>query len=182
MKKKLTILAFGLLLAVGWTNDASAQKLAEPVFSQSPVFKILGQPSAHEKMTAQPVEMLDNAPAEVAAGQSAGQMLRAPRRANYTFTSDVVHPKSWYTAKTYTWYDAAENPHTATYSDVVTDSCQMYWFIRSIYTNTAIPGIKYAETKDDDVIYRGIDWGYFISGPVTQDIKITMNANVQRHI
>ncbi len=26
MKKKLTILAFGLLLAVGWTNVASAQK------------------------------------------------------------------------------------------------------------------------------------------------------------
>lgn len=179
MKKKLTLLAFSLLLAVGWTNDASAQKLAEPVFSQSPIFKIMGQPSAHEKLTAQSVEMKDDAPAETVAGQTAGQMLRAPRRADFTFTSNIVHPKAWYTAKSYTWYDAAENPHTASFSDVVTDSCQMYWFIRSIYTNPAIPGIKYAENKDEDVIYRGIDWGYNISGPVTEDIVLTMSPNTQ---
>lgn len=178
MKKKLTTLLFGLLLAVGWTSVAQAQKLAEPVFSQSPLFKILGKPSAHEKMTGQPTEMIQARDFDGADGSTTSTRRLAPRRA-YTFKSDVVHPKSWYDSRSYTWYDVNENPHTAYYSDAVTDSCQMYWFIRSIYTNKEIPGIKFSETNDADVIYRGVDWGYFISGPVTEDIGITMTPNVQ---
>ena len=76
MKKKLTILAFSLLLAVGWTSDASAQRLPERKLQN---FKF-------------------EAPRPATA---AGQPSRAQSRA--TVTANVVHDRAFYEGFTYTW-------------------------------------------------------------------------------
>ena len=176
MKKKLTILAFGLLLAVGWTNDVSAQKLPQgKPWYQSAFFQRMTQPTMMKGLKEFPAESLDNAtPIEGIDGQPS----KAPRRANYTQTAPVTHIKSWYDGKSYTWYDADYNLQgTASYTDAVTDSCQMYWFIRSLYSDPDMPGIKYSEAHDKDLAYDGADYGYWLSGDVTQDIVISMNGN-----
>lgn len=163
MKKKLLTLAFGLLLAVGWTNDAQAQLKADASQMATPGFEI-SQIQDGERATG-----------------LTGQRHQAPRRAVGNVTSDVVYPNSWYNSKSYTWYDGNNEAHTAPYTDAVTDSHQMYWFIRSLYMNTEIPGITYEEVKNANVIYRGADFGWLISGPVTEDIVITMNRYVRIH-
>ena len=92
MKKKLTILAFGLLLAVGWTNDVSAQKLPQgKPWYQSAFFQRMTQPTMMKGLKEFPAESLDNAtPMEGIDGQPS----KAPRRANYTQTAPVTHIKS----------------------------------------------------------------------------------------
>ena len=174
MKKKLSILAFTLLLAVGWTNVASAQKLDQgKAWYKTAFFQKMKQPMMTENSIAQPVEMSSNKQAEGIDGKPS----KAPKRANYTITSNVVHPKSWYDAKHYTWYDVNGNEQpAASYTDVVTDSCQMFWFIRSLYTDPTMPGIKYTYAQDFDLAYDGCDFGYWISGDVTQDIYIQMTS------
>ena len=162
MKKKLTTFMFGLLLAVGWTNGASAQKLTE---------------SNASRVLIPSFEMTQTEETEMITGHS-GHRHQAPRRAVGNVTSDVTYEKSWYSAKTYTWYDSNNGSKSASYTDAVTDPRQMYWFIRSLYMNTEIPGITYEEVYNANVIYRGADFGWLISGPVTEDIVITMNRYV----
>ena len=175
MRNKFLILLFGLLLAVGWTNDASAQKLHQgKPWYQSAFFQKMIQPKTIENPKAKAIEVSANEQAEGIDGQPS----RAPMRANYNQTANVTHVKSWYDAKSYTWYDAEGNSQgTASFTDVVTDSCQMFWFIRNLYTNPEMPGIKYTEAQDYDLAYAGCDFGYWISGDVTQDIEIQMSSN-----
>ncbi len=176
MKKKLTILAFGLLLAVGWTNDASAQKLPQgKPWYQSAFFQKMTQPTTvNSEATA--VEFSANAKVADAEGAN-GKMSKAPMRANYTQTAPATHVKSWYDGKHYTWYDGNGNAQTASYTDVVADTCQMFWFIRSLYIDETMPGIKYTEAQNYDLAYEGCDFGYWISGDITQDITISMTSN-----
>ena len=174
MKKKLSIFAFGLLLAVGWTNSASAQKLADstPWYS-SHFFTKMIQPTMNNDQTANPVEIKQEA-----IKSTDGNMPKAPQRANYTQTAPATHVKSWYDAKHYTWYDENDNEQTASYTDVVTDPHQMFWFTRSLYTDYTMPGIKYSEAQGWDIAYDGCDFGYWISGDVTQDIRIYMTGRL----
>jgi hypothetical protein len=174
MKRKMTILLFGLLLAVGWTNDASAQKLPQgKPWYQSPFFQRMTKPTMTSNPKAAGVELSIDKQAEGIDGQPS----RAPMRANYTQTAPVTHVKSWYDGKSYSWYDAEGNSQgTASYTDAVTDSCQMFWFIRSMYMDTSMPGIKYSEAVANDLVYDGCDFGYWISGDVTQDIEIVMTS------
>ena len=185
MKKNLLFLMFGLLLAVGWTTDVQAQKLPEVTPSQSPyIFKSMGAPTV-DVPTAQPVELLRGAmPQSVAlkskgVPQSTAPSVRAPRRADYTVTADVVHPKSWYGSKEYYWLDANNDVQTASYTQPVTDPHQMYWFIRSIYEDTSMPGIRHSVADNMDVVYQGVDFGYWISGPIDEVINIYMTFNTQ---
>lgn len=174
---------FGLLLAVGWTSDASAQKLHQGTpWYQSPFFQRMTQPTMTSNSDAAAVELSIDTRAAVAEGiigqPSTGKMSKAPKRANYNQTAKVTHPKSWYNGKTYNWYDAHNNPMgSANYTDPVTDSCQMYWFIQSLYTDSRMPGIKYSEAHNFDLAYNGCDFGYYISGDVTHDINISMTSN-----
>lgn len=178
MKKSLTtfMLFSLLLLAVGWTNDASAQKLPQgKPWYKSAFFQRMTQPTMMNGSKEFPSESLDNATPMEGIDD---QLSKAPMRANYTQTAPVTHIKSWYDGKSYTWYDADGNSQgTASYTDAVTDSCQMYWFIRSLYSNPEMPGIKYSEALDKDLAYDGADYGYWISGDVTQDIYIAMSGN-----
>ena len=175
MRRKFTILLFGLLLAVGWTIDASAQKLPQGTpWYQSPFFQRMTKPTMNENSNAQPIEWSSKAQLEGVDGQPS----RAPKRANYTQTAPVTHIKSWYDGKHYSWYNAqGVLQGSPSYTEPVTDSCQMYWFIRSLYADPAMPGIKYAEADNVDLAYDGCDFGYWLSGDVTHDIEIQMNSN-----
>ena len=177
MKRKLTILMFSLLIAVGWTNDASAQKLTQDKpWYQSAFFQKMTQPTMTVESKAQPVEFSTDGKVADAEGTN-GKMSKAPMRANYTQTAPATHIKSWYDGKHYTWYDGNGSAQTASYTDVVTDTCQMYWFIRNLYTDQTMPGIKYTYAQDYDLAYEGCDFGYWISGDITQDITISMTSN-----
>lgn len=116
MKKTLSILVFTLLLAVGWTNSASAQKLdlGKPWYA-SAFFTKMHQPTMDNGKTAQTVEVnFDNQ--EILFDSPNGAKVnrsKAPKRANYTVTANATHVKSWYDAKHYTWYDADNNEQTA---------------------------------------------------------------------
>ena len=109
MKKKLSILAFGLLLAVGWTNVASAQKLPQgkPWYT-SAFFTKMHQPTMNNDKAAQPVEVNFDSQETLFDSPNGTKVNRskAPKRANYTVTASATHVKSWYDAKHYTWYDA----------------------------------------------------------------------------
>ncbi len=175
MRNKFLILLFGLLLAVGWTNDASAQKLPQgKPWYKNALFQRMTKPTMTSNPKAQAVELSADAQVKGVDGQPS----RAPMRASYNQTSPVTHVKSWYDGKSYTWYDAEGNSQgTASYTDAVTDSCQMFWFIRSLYADPTMPGIKYSEATNYDIAYDGCDFGYWLSGDVTEDITILMTNN-----
>ena len=181
MRNKFLILLFGLFLAVGWTSDASAQKLPQgKPWYKSPFFQRMTKPTMTDGSKAQPFELSDD---QTAIEEDTNGKRNAPRRANYTSTAAVTHVKSWYDAKHYTWYDADDNAQTASYTDPVTDAHQMFWFIRNLYSDQTMPGIKFsiAQTDGDgnngfDLAYEGCDFGYWVSGDVTKDIRININS------
>ena len=85
MKKKLSILAFGLLLAVGWTNVVQAQRSSD-------------SPSTDRTLKAMSPANVDMNRTVMAGGEidmkdivgNAGWLM-APRRANYNETADATH-------------------------------------------------------------------------------------------
>lgn len=187
MYKKLTTLLFSLLLAIGWTNTAQAQKLTEgtPWFT-SPFFKKMVQPTNTEGSSSRTSELTYQRKEAFDVSRIKGENfqaqhkapLQAPRRADFSVTASATHVKSWYDSKHYTWYDAGNQEQTASYTDPVTDPRQMYWFTRSLYTDKTMPGIKYTEAYNADLVYQGIDFGYFISGDIQHDIVISMSDYV----
>ena len=119
MKKKLTLLAFSLLLAVGWTNDASAQLLpkydeaqlveeggnAQRAGIKAPVSPAFANAQAHK---VEPMTMK----------AQASSMMKAPRRVDSnTSTAPATHTRAWYSNYQYTWYDANNVSHTASLTD-----------------------------------------------------------------
>jgi len=182
MRNKFLILLFGLLLAVGWTNDASAQKLnlGKPWY-QSAFFQRMTKPTMTVNSKVQATELTTDKQAAVTEGiigqPSTGNMSKAPKRASYNQTAPVTHIKSWYDGKHYNWYDAEGHLQgSPSYTEAVTDTCQMFWFIRSLYADPEMPGIKYSEQGDFDLAYDGCDFGYWLSGDITQDITIAMTS------
>ena len=163
MKKKLTILAFGLLLAVGWTNDASAQlkRDATAPTGQSSVV-------SHE---------LDYAVTPDGKQWSSSHRNKAPRRGHSdVYANEVRYTKADYAAIPYTWYEGtttSATSHTASLTDVVTDPYQMYWLLRSTYINTKIPGILYNDVFQEPTIYFGLKRGWNIG--TSQPITITLS-------
>ena len=178
MKKKLTILAFGLLLAVGWTSSASAQLLpkydeaqlveeggnAQRVGIKAPVSPAFANAKAHK---VEPMTMK----------AQASSMMNAPRRADNTATADAVHPRDWYSAYSYTWYDANNASHSASLTDLVENPYQMYYLTAGTYITPAIPGILYSGGWNEDVAYPGIKGGYNIFGTQYNDIRIRLTSS-----
>ena len=153
MKKKLTILAFGLLLAVGWTSSASAQLL--PNVPKAPL----------------PDESEYSMPSD---GYSS-MLKKAPRRGHSdVYANEVSYTKADYAAINYTWYDSQNVSHTASMTDVVTDPYQMYWLLRSTYMNTAVPGILYNDVYQEATKYFGIGRGWDIGSATSTSIRITL--------
>jgi len=87
---------FGLLLAVGWTIDASAQKLEKSPSVLTTSIRFDGQ--SEVKRIAETPEFN-------------GKRLNAPRRSASDLTAYVTHEKSWYENLTgITWTDLQGTP------------------------------------------------------------------------
>ena len=150
MKKHLTtILLFSLLLAVGWTSDAQAQKLAKPTIPEN---------LRHSVQKESATSRIPNA-------FGANGSMRAPQRTPNTITADEVRTGEWWSSKTYTWYDtypSSGTGHTASFTEPATDPYQMMYMVREIYTNPLYPGIQYDEVYQSATPYPGIAYGWGI--------------------
>lgn len=170
MKKKLTLLAFGLLLAVGWTSNASAQKLE---LNSVPVAKwnVFGLDQEHATQL----------PQGLIKGQ--GVMKKAPNRANNDVYANTVYTKAQYSALTYTWYEGPTTSypsHTASFTDTVTDANQMYWMLRSAYMNKNVPGIRYNDVFEEAETYWGVGHGWNTGTPTEVDANIYVQNSYGR--
>ena len=170
MKKKFSILMFSLLLAVGWTCNASAQQLADKQLKQWNF-----------------TEFLNKGPVEVAKvnGHQNGK-LKAPSRTPNTITADVTHVYSWYDAITYDWVDANGNPQNSKITEPATTAEQMAYLLGTTYMNPNIPGIQYTEGWETVHPYPNIGFGWDIpnnarwnydGGTTTAYDDITITAN-----
>ena len=164
MKKKLTILAFGLLLAVGWTNSAQAQLKRDATMRLAPIYAFV--PEEDRDLT-----LLDDV-------QPTSKM-NAPRRGHSdVYANEVRYTKDDYYAFTYTWYEdtvARGSGQTAHLTDLVTNKYQMYWLLRSTYMNTAIPGILYNDVYQEATQYYGVGHGWNIGETTSPEIVIRLN-------
>ncbi len=189
MKKKLTLLAFSLLLAVGWTSNASAQKLPDRTLAD--------ELTAVDVIDAERRTMdAESADGHIGHSHSATPAKNNKRRFGPFRSGQELDMKSVTKAQadswTYTWTDASNAPHTSTFSEVAKDPYQMYELLRQIYMDKRFPGPTYsAYTKNDvrerKVYYGAIQGGWDIEGPgtpVTSTIQTTtyddivINVNV----
>lgn len=171
MKKKLTFFMFSLLLAVGWTNDASAQALPGAK-AKSTTFDF----SAPSRMVTHNHQSAATAVEEMPEGMSENTRFRAPLRSNnYTVTANVVHPKAWYDQYYFTYYDGNNTQQSANFTDPASDPYQIMALLKLIYTESLFPGIKYSEAKGKDVEYQTILHGWDIIGNNYEPLTITTN-------
>ena len=188
MKNKFTTLMFGLLTAVGWTVGAQAQMLPEA--NSAPWTKVttptLSQ-TTHQMMTADPAKVekrLHNVGSQAPQHQAKSNRMYAPLRTPNTITADVTYPKNWYeTDKSYTWYpsfDSNAQPQTAQYTQVVTDPYQMYYMVKSIYTDPVIPGIQYDEVYQKSTEYPVIANGWNMVSNAYGDVTIRLSNSYGR--
>ena len=155
MNKKFLTMMFSLLLAVGWTSDATAQV------------------KAPESMPLQlSKKMVEKTPRQATNGHRAN----APRRADVT--EDVPHVASWYAGFKYTWTDDA-GTHESNITEPATKPEQMRALAAYIYETKEIPGSQYSEPMGANIPYEGVDFGYYISSDVTEDIVISMTPYVR---
>ena len=152
MKTKLTTLLFGLLLAVGWTSSSYAQAL--PRHKVATNAASMSNTSLLKEEIGRPAGITPNA-------MDQGQQLRAPQRSqNFSATSPVTHPKSWYQAlPDVTWNGGSQN-----ITEPFTDVDGMIALLTRIYTDRNIPGFKYSENRQNDIPYQSIEYGWNING------------------
>ena len=152
---------FGLLLAVGWTNGAQAQAL--------PKHKVTPNVANVGKMSFQKEEIGRPATYQGIANQGT-QQFRAPLRSqNFSVTSPVTHPKSWYqNLDPVTWDGGSQN-----ITEPFTDVDGMMALVERVYTDKVIPGFKYSEPHQCDLPYQTIQHGWNIIGNNYEDVKIT---------
>ena len=172
MKKKLTILVFSLLLAVGWTNVAQAQLKNEystkGYVKAAPVNKAKSGPVAKQELMELPFlnkgirtnfgQQTDNPVVPKRA-----PMHRAPMRAENTITAKATLSHDEAEAITYIWRDANGNVQPpAKLTDPASDSYQIAYLLGTTYMNPAVPGLKYSAVYDMDNPYTNIEFGWDI--------------------
>lgn len=181
MKTKISILMFSLLLAVGWTGNASAQLKADPGMAkrltaaavmnapldltkkQATSTPQTGMSSSLKKFPgiSQKGQSLKDVPMGYANNSKRQAANRAPRRADAT--ASATHVYSWYDAITYDWVDANGAPHPgAKITAPATDPYQIAYLLGTTYMNPVIPGLKYSEVTRTDNIYPNIEFGWDI--------------------
>ena len=183
MKKKLTTLLFGLLLAVGWTSSAYAQALPEGGFT-----KRMGLPDVGVNSGIVNAKKIATMPMMTMPTGESTQMsapAQAPKRA--TGVSSVVHDKAYYQQFKYSWTGADGVTHdNVDPTEPATDPYQIYELLRFVYGNPNFPGPSYSAytptyQREDPVYYGAINGGWNItagSGGAsinTQDINITVS-------
>lgn len=179
MKKKLTTLLFGLLLAVGWTSNASAQALPEGGFAQrfkvKPITTELSDYTVAEEPAVKAPEKLKAMP------MIQRTVANAPRRAADDKMKCITGEEA---AKlTYTWTDAQGTVHENTpATEEATEPEQMYELLRFVYSNPAFPGPFYSAykadgtTREDPVYYGGVAGGWNIGTEYSALGDITINV------
>lgn len=170
MKRKFTILLFGLLLAVGWTNSAQAQSLPAEGFANVSLLQLKDVAKSMPKATHNVATPAQN---------GVGNVMKAPMRAGEP--NAATHNKAYYDALEYTWSDS-EGTHTSKATDVADKPEQMYELLRFVYGNPNFPGPTYSAytsglVQEDPVYYGAIAGGWDIStaGSGTDAITITTN-------
>ena len=174
MKKKLLTLAFGLLLAVGWTNVAQAQLKAE--YSQKEYVKspqsltskvMKGSVTKQESKRPSLTDVV--APSKIVFGPltevldaSRAPMRRAPRRAENNVTAKATLTFDDAQGINYDWYDANGVHHNNKLTDPASNSYQIAYLLGTTYMNPAIPGLKYSAVFDQDNPYTNIEFGWDI--------------------
>lgn len=171
MKKKLTTLLFGLLLAVGWTGSAQAQALVKTRTAVDAGSSSMGQMVSLEQIGHAAVHQ--GMYREANRGQQ--QQLRAPRRSqNFSAASPVTHPKAWYQAlDPVTWNGGSQN-----ITEPFTDVDGMMALVKRVYTDKTIPGVKYTDALQRDIPYQTIQQGWNILGTIYEDVMIEAHPYV----
>jgi len=178
---KLTTFMFSLLLAVGWTNVAQAQRICEAptkeiakrLISQAtnPASKqdlskvsqtsLLSESKPESLFKFVPTERMD----EATLARKFQAPNRAPRRAQYDITADKTMTRAEYEAITYDWVDANGNHHPNTkLTEPASNPYQIAYLLGSTYMNKEIPGIKYSAFHGQDHPYPNIEFGWDIPG------------------
>ena len=176
MRNKFLILLFGLLLAVGWTSSAQAQRLPES--SRAPMFKS----ASTEKMKTNVVDK-KNSLASLFSQASTPKMnapMMAPLRTPNTITADVTHIREWYDGKSYTWYPSLQSGTAgieAKYTDVATNPYQMAFMVMNVYMDPNMPGIQFNEAYHQLARYPNIGNGWGITGNSFDDVTITTSGS-----
>ena len=187
MNKKFTILLASLLLAVGWTTSASAQRLPMPKsFMTQHDFKKTKQTNvSSNSMQSNTESALDKGVFAATPVDGVSGKFNAPHRAQYTEVADVVHPKSYYEQWMYYWYDEGENEKTSMFTEPADNPYQIWGLLRTVYASSVFPGIRYSKPYDAadadasiDLPYDGVDFGWFISGDIAEDVTIDMTGGV----
>lgn len=181
MRMKLTTFMFSLLLAVGWTNVAQAQRICEAptkeiakrLISQAtnPASKqdlskvsqtsLLSESKPESLFKFVPTERMD----EATLARKFQAPNRAPRRAQYDITADKTMTRAEYEAITYDWVDANGNHHPNTkLTEPASNPYQIAYLLGSTYMNQKIPGIKYSAFYGMDHPYPNIEFGWDIPG------------------
>ena len=161
MNKKFLTMMFSLLLAVGWTNGASAQKLENSNRVLTSTIRFDGHNEVKRK--AEPLPQ--------------GHQFNAPQRSAADLEAYVTHEKSWYDNQTpITWTDLQGYSHTTSLTEPVTDANGMIALCKRIYTDKTIPGAKYSAPQSLDIPYQTIQYGWDILGTNYQDATISVNT------
>ena len=148
MKKKLLTLAFGLLLAVGWTNVAQAQLKAESTLES--LIKFGPSEQMNDEVLARKFKTQNRAPKS------------APNRGE-GITADKTMTRAEYEAITYNWVDANGNTHPNTkLTEPASNPYQIAYLLGTTYMNKEIPGIKYSAFNDAAHPYPNIEFGWDI--------------------
>ena len=137
---------FSLLLAVGWTNDVSAQLLPEYEVRAEGVLDNI------ETKTDAPT-VRSSVHSHSLKGQSPS-MFRAPRRSSQA-ASPVVHTRSWYEDFSYTWYEG-NTSHPANLTDIADNPDQMIYLTQYVYKTKELPGILFSDGQNREVAYPSI--------------------------
>ena len=181
MKKNIFTLLFGLLLAVGWTNVASAQALPQGnMLDRLSLTTLTVQKSPETILKSDFRGEFQSRPA----GQAVPKM-DVPLRANNK--PDVVKPKSYYEGLTYSWV----NPETGAFgndvpaTEIADDPYQIYELLRFVYKDKRFPGPYYSAydsngNRERQVYYGAVAGGWDIpdgDAPVGyDDIVITTSS------
>ena len=144
MKKKLLTLAFGLLLAVGWTNVAQAQLKAGSALESLIKFG--------------PKDRIEDAVLNASQFKAPN---RAPNRAD--ITANATMTRAEYEEITYDWVDANNVLHrNVKLTEPASDPYQIAYLLGTTYMNKNIPGLKYSAVFAQDNPYPNIDFGWDI--------------------
>lgn len=167
MKKKLTTLLFGLLLAVGWTSNASAQALPNGGYADrlglTEVTAPLGTSDVVKKAQKKTSQQL------MSTNTGASTRMNAPKRADAN-PEMVSLTRAQAEALTYKWRDAQGVEHESNAAQEATDPYQMYELLRFVYGNPAFPGPRYTawsnnDTREREVYYGPMQGGWDLVAP-----------------